>query len=112
MGRVSGNILYQVFIADCKINLTILTIEAQTETETLIAYVNRFKKKALGYDKIIDDKKLMQFCIKRMQKKFKIHIENHIILTFVDLTEKVENTKNTFFKIHKANQEKQSMIKS
>lgn len=45
-----------------------------------------------------------------MQDEYKVHIENHVILTFANLMEKVENTENIISKICKANQTKQSII--
>lgn len=48
----------------------------------------------------------------RTQDKYKLHIENHTILTFVDLMKKVESTETTISNLRKEKQAKKDIMGS
>lgn len=74
--------------------------------------MNQFKERALDYNEIIAEKELIQLCVKGMQDEYKLHIENHTIMNFVNLMEKVENIESSVSKIRKEKQANQTTTSS
>lgn len=89
------------FVAENKPSLTDLFNEVQKKKESLTAFVNKFKERALDCSEIVSEKELIHICIKGMEANYKMHIVNHTIPNFAELIDKVKKTEATVIEIHK-----------
>ena len=53
-------------------------------------YVTRFKERALDCKEIVSEVSLMGLCIKGLETKYRVHIENHMFNNFSELINKGE----------------------
>ena len=80
------------FIAEHKLSIADLADEPQKESEPLAEYVTRFKERALDCKEIVPEASLINICVKGMQTKYRVFIENHVIQNFAELIIRVKST--------------------
>ena len=66
--------------------------EQQVRGEKLVDYVMCFKDKALECLDASSEKEIVRMCIKGMMNEYRIHIENHLVIDFVELLIMALNT--------------------
>ena len=73
------------FIVEPKVELGDLSNAPQKKNKVLSNYVLRFKERAFDCKEVASESSLTGLCIKGMQTKYRVHIENHAIPNFSEL---------------------------
>lgn len=87
------------FIAEENLSIADLAGERPKNDEPPCEYVQRFREKALDCSETIPEKDLVKLCIKGMFAKYRVHIENHAIHDFAELSVKARNTEASASKL-------------
>ncbi|PON90211.1 hypothetical protein TorRG33x02_140610 [Trema orientale] len=68
-----------------------------------MAYVNRFKERALDCEDSVTEEQMIKMCIKRMDPECKIYVMGHVITNFADLMQTAKDTEETMAEVSKKN---------
>ena len=72
--------------------ITDLSKDPQRKNESPSNYLVRFKERALDCKDVISETSLVGICVSGLRSKYRLHIENHVILDFSKLMIWVKNT--------------------
>ena len=84
--------MYEFFIAAPKVEIADLSKDPQRKDKSPSNYIAKFKERALDCKDVIYETSLVRICVSGLQSKYRLHIENHVILDFSELMIRVKNT--------------------